>query len=124
ALLCLVAFELERRGDDAGVERRETGGRIDGERGDLFRRLDRDLLDVHAAFGRGDEGHAPRVAIDEERKIELAPNGNILDHIDLRDRPALWPGLRRDQRLAQQALCMAAQLFKRLHQLDAATLAS
>ena len=58
ALLCLIAFELERGGDDAGMEGAEPRGRIDGKRDDLFRRLGRNLFDVHSAFGRGDEGDA------------------------------------------------------------------
>ena len=106
------------------MERRETRRGIDVKRGDLLRGVDRDLFDIHPAFGRGDEGHASEVAIDDQREIKLPLDGDVLGHIDFSDRPALRPGLRRDQRLAQHALGVAAQIFKALHQLDAAAFAS
>ena len=62
---------------------------------------------------------ATRIAIDQKREIKLPPNSNILDHIDLRDQPALRPGLRRDQWLAGEPLGMAGKLFEGLRQLDA-----
>src|SRR5262249_27277254 len=65
-LLRLIAFELQRRGYHAGGERPQARGRIDGERGDLLWRLGRHLLDIDAAFGRGDERQASAVTVDEQ----------------------------------------------------------
>ncbi len=97
---------------------------IDVERGDQLRRVGRDLLDVDAAFGGSDEGHAARGAVDEERQIKLAGDGRVLDHIDAAHDAALRPGLRRDERLAQHAVGFGVQLLERLHELDAAALAA
>jgi hypothetical protein len=44
---------------------------IDREGHDLLGRVVRDLLDVHAAFGRGDEGDAAGLAVDQHREIEF-----------------------------------------------------
>ena len=65
----------------------------------------------------------PDAAIDQQREIKLACNGRVLDHIDPPHQPALWPGLRRDQRLAEHAVGLGVELLQGLHQLDAATFA-
>ena len=59
-LLGEIAVELQRVRDGAHVMRPDAGGRIDREGHDLLRRVVRDLFDVHAAFGRDDEGDAAR----------------------------------------------------------------
>ena len=45
-------------------------------------------------------------------------------HIDAAHDPALGPGLRCDERLAEHAVGLGMQLLQRLHQLDAAALAA
>ena len=66
----------------------------------------------------------PDAAIDQQREIKLAGDGRVLDHIDAAHEPALWPGLRRDQRLAEHAVGLGVQLLERLDQLDAAAFAA
>ena len=98
----------------------DAGRGIDGEGDDLLRRVRGHGLDVDAAFGRGDEGDAARAAIDQQRKVELAGDGCVLNDIDAADDATLGPGLRSDERLAQHAVGLGVQLLQRLHQLDAA----
>ena len=72
ALVDLVALELQRGGDLAAVEWRVARGRVDRQRDDLLGRVVRHLLDVHAAFGGGDEGDARGGAVDQRGEIKLA----------------------------------------------------
>ncbi len=102
----------------------EPGGGVDGERGDLLGRLGRHLLDVDAAFGRGDEGDAAGAAIDQQRKVKLTRNRGVLHHIDAAHDAPLRPRLRRDQGLAEHAVGLGVQLFEGLDQLDAAAFAA
>ena len=57
-LLGEIARQLERLRHAAAVMRHDAGRRIDREGEDFLRRLVRDFLDVHAAFGGNDEGDA------------------------------------------------------------------
>ena len=50
-----VARQAERGRDRAAMVRHDAGRRVDGQRGDLFRRVVRDGFDIHAAFGRHDQ---------------------------------------------------------------------
>ena len=52
----LLALEAEAEGELAGVESLHAGDGIDGDLEDLLGVLRRDLLDLHAAFGRGHHG--------------------------------------------------------------------
>ena len=75
---------------------------------DLLRRVVRDFLDVHAAFGRDDEGDARRGAIDEQGQIEFAIDRRALFDIEAIDDLALRAGLMRDQRHAKHAVGLGA----------------
>ena len=70
----LLAFEPEREGEAARMEARDARGRIDRDAEDLLGMVLGDLLDLHAAFGRGHDRDAAGGAIDEQGEIELAPD--------------------------------------------------
>ena len=95
---------------------------VDGR--DLLGCLRRHFLDIHAAFGRGDEGHAARGPVHEKRQIEFARDGRILDHIDAAYHAALGAGLWRHQRLAEHPVGLGVHLLDGLHEFDATTLAA
>src|SRR6516162_2233453 len=79
-LLGEVARQVQRLGDRAAVMAHDAGGGIDREGDDLLRRRMRDVLDVHAAFGRRDEGDFAGFAVDQDRKVELLVDvGAFLD---------------------------------------------
>ena len=124
ALLDLVAFELEGRGDAAADVGRVTGSGIDLHGDDLVRRVVRHLLDVHAAFGGGDEGDARGFAVDQDREIEFTRNGRAFLDIEALHLLAFGSGLVRDQRHAEHALGLRLHVVDGLHHLDAAALAA
>src|SRR3546814_7095592 len=55
-LFVKIALQLERERNGAAMVRLETLGRVHGDRDDLFRGGVGDFLNVHAAFGGGDNG--------------------------------------------------------------------
>ena len=80
----------------------------------------RDRLDVHAAFGRDDEGDAADRAVDQQREIELAVDvGAVLD-VEAVDLLAGRAGLLGHQRVAEHLLGVGDHLLDRLGQPDAA----
>ena len=83
--------------------RHDAGRRIDREGDDLLRRVVRDLLDVHAAFGRDHEGDARGLAVDQRRQVELAVDGRAFLDVEAVDLLAVRAGLMRDQRRAEHA---------------------
>ncbi len=96
------------------------GGRIDGEGQDLLRRLRGHLLDVHAAFGRADEGDTGSAAVDEKREVKLARDvGAVLD-VDAVDLLARRPGLVGDERAAEHLLGHRRSLLDRFREADTA----
>ena len=86
--------------------------------------LVRHLLDVHAAFGGGDEGDAAGGAVDQRRQIQLARDGRAVLDIEPPHHAALRPGLVGDQRHAQHALGFLLHIVDGLDHLDAAALAA
>ena len=71
---------------------------------DQFWRLGRHLLDIHATSGASDEHRRPRMAVDEDRTVELAIDLAAALHEHLPDDLPLGAGLDRDQRLVEQSL--------------------
>ena len=82
-----------------------------------------DLLDVHAALGRADEGDARGDAVDEQREVELAGDvGAVLD-VDAVDRLAGGAGLLGDEGAAEHLLGLVGGVGDRLGDADAALVA-
>src|SRR5690606_23248620 len=94
--------------------------RVDRERHDLLRRVVGDLLDVHAASLRGDEGDAAGAAVDESRKIELALDLRAILDVKPLDDAASRTGLDGDERVAQHLLSEGAHLVDRLGEANTA----
>ncbi len=115
------AFELQGRRSSVGeICGGDAGFRIDRDVDDLFRRVVRDSLDVHAAFGRNDEGDLADGAVDEQRKIEFAVDvGAVLD-VEAVDLLAGRAGLRRHQRVAEHVLGMSLGFIDREGKTNAA----
>src|SRR5690606_14366580 len=108
ALLDLRTLEAKGTGHAAAVEIRKASRRIDAEADDLFGGRGRDLFDIHAAFGRGDEADARAAAINQKREIQLALDVAAVLDIDAVD---LLTGLTRlmgDEGAAQH---LTGQLF-------------
>src|SRR6185295_18866504 len=61
----LLAAEAEREGEPARLEAGEAEHGVDVEGDDLVGRVVGDLLDVHAALGRGHDRDAAAVAVEE-----------------------------------------------------------
>ena len=97
----------------AHVMRHDAGRRIDRDGQDLFRRVVRDLFDVHAAFGRDHDGDPRGDAIDQHRQIEFLGDRRAVLDIEAVDLLALRPGLMRHQGRAEDARGF------RLHVVDA-----
>ena len=104
--------------------RADVRHRIDRNRHDLFRRVVRHLLDVHAAFGGGDDRDARTLAVDQHREIELLVDRGAFLDIEAVDLLALRAGLMRDQRAPKNARRFLLDIVDRFHDLDAAGLAA
>ena len=102
-LLGEIARELERLRHAAAMMRHDAGGRIDREGEDFLRRLVRNFLDIHAAFGGDDESDARRLAIDQRRQIELSIDGRAFFDIEAVDLLAVRACLMRDQSRTENA---------------------
>ena len=119
----LVALEPQAIGDAPGVKGHQPGGRIDGHLDDLLRRVAGDVLDLHAALGRGHHDHPEGAAIDQHAEIELAIDVDAGLDIDPVDFFALGAGLMGDQLLAQHTRCRGLRLGRAAGELDAPGLA-
>src|SRR6185312_4583396 len=110
--------EAERQA--AGVERRESGSRIDGGTQDLFGMLCRHILDVHAAFRGRDHGDAPARAVDQQGQVEFARDVATGLHVDaVHDSPGR-AGLFRHQRVADHRFRRGAHFLDGAREPDAA----
>ncbi len=123
ALFHLVALEAQRECELARVERLQTRCRIDRHREDLVWRIVRHLLDVHAAFGRGDERDARGCAINERGEIELAGNIDSVLDIDASNGAPRRAGLDGDESVPQHLLGELLGLARRLGEANAALVA-
>ena len=123
-LVHLALLEVELEGDVARLERAHRRCRRQRQADDLVGMLLGDLFDVHAAFGRGDDGDAAGRAVDQLRDIELARDVAALLDIDLLDLFALRAGLVGDQAAAQHLVGAGDHLLHGAADLDAAGLAA
>ena len=100
--------------------RHEAGRRIDGDGRDLLRRVVRDLFDLHAALGRGDDGDSAALTVDEQREVELLVDVDAVGDVEPLDLLARGPGLNRHQRPAEHFGRMLAHLVDRMGEAHAA----
>ena len=87
---------------------------------DLLGRVVGDLLDVHAALGRGDDGDAAGLAVDQQREIEFLGDVDAVGDVEALDLLAVRPGLDRHQGLAEHLGRMLAHFVDRVGEADAA----
>ena len=73
-----------------------AGGRVDRSVR-IFSGDGGDLLDLHAALGRADDGDPAGVAVDQQAEVELAGDVAAFLDIDALDLAALGSGLVRDE---------------------------
>jgi hypothetical protein len=109
----LLALELQAEGEAAGVEPSHAGHRIDRHLENFIRGLVRDLLDLHAALGRGHHGDARGLAVDQHAEIELALDVAALLDIDALHLAALGAGLLGDEHMAQHRGCGLRHVLRR-----------
>ena len=111
ALLDLRAGEAEVEGDAATVERLIAGRGINREAEDFFGGGGRDLLDIHAAFGGGDEADAGGHAVDQQGEIHFGLDAGAVLDIDAVDLLAGRAGLLGHEGAAKHALGLVGGLF-------------
>ena len=74
----------------------------------------RDLLDVHAAFGRDDHRDAAGLAVDQHRQIIFGGNVDAIGDVEAVDLLAGVTGLDGDQRVAEHFARVLANIVERL----------
>ena len=99
-------------------------GGVDVDAQDFLRLVRGDFLDVHAARGRRDDGHAAALAVQRERQIDLALDLRARLHVHGLDGQAFGTGLFGDQPLAEHVGGRRAHRVEIARELDAARLAA
>src|SRR6185437_12318152 len=107
----LLALEAEAIGELPRVEALQAGGRIDRHLEDLLGVPGGDFLDLHAAFGRGHDGDARGLAVDQHAEIELALDVAALLDVDALHLAALGAGLLGDEHVAEHLGGVLADLL-------------
>ena len=74
----------------------------------------RDLLDVHAALGGGDDGDPPRAAIHQHRQVIFLGDVDPVGHVNAVDLLAGFAGLHRHQRVAEHLASAGPDILDRL----------
>ncbi|GAB1395636.1 hypothetical protein MASR1M65_04130 [Saprospiraceae bacterium] len=122
-MLDLVAGQAEGEGHAAAVEILQAGGRVDGQGVDLLGRVMGHVLDVHAAFGRADDGDAAGFPVDQQREVKLARDVAAVLDVDAVDLLARRAGLHGDKGAAQHLAGEFGGFLHRFRQAHAALLA-
>src|SRR5215475_4562742 len=108
----------------APLERLHPDGRIDVFLQYHFGRLGRDLLDVHAAGGRGHEDQLRHRAVEQQSQIELLFNFQTLFDEQRAHGAAFGTSLMRDQIHSDHLFGQVVNVFHRAREFDAAALAA
>ena len=119
-LVHLRAAQIEGGGDLAALVGLQAEGRVDELLGDLFRRLFRDFLDVHAAFRAGDDGVAAGATVEEDGKVVFLRDVHGFGDEHLAHQFAFRAGLVGDEGLAEHLAGDLFRLFRGVHDMDAA----
>ena len=85
----LRALEAQTESELAALIGLQSGRGADVDAQDLLRRVLGDFFDVHAAGGGGDDRHAATLAVERERKIDLALDVRAGFHVHGLDGQAL-----------------------------------
>ncbi|MNY11144.1 hypothetical protein D3C86_1441570 [compost metagenome] len=115
-----VAFQLQRVRQGGAVGFGHAGRRVDDDGDDLFRGVVGDGFDVHAAFGRDDEGDAAVGAVDQDRQVELARDVGAVFDVEAVDLLAGVGRLSRHQGVAEHFLGVLDHVLDREGQAHAA----
>ncbi len=120
----LRALEPEAERERPAVRALQPRGRVDLDADDLFGRLRRDFLDVHAARRGRDERNAPGIAVEQQAQIEFALDLRAGFDVDLVDGQPFGARLLRGEPRAEHAGRGRRDVGDRLRELDAARLAA
>src|SRR6185295_15402541 len=85
--------ESEAECEPPALKALQSRGRMNVDGDDLLRRMSGDLLDVHPACRRGDEGYPAAFAVEHEAQIYLTRDLRARLDVDLIDRHAFRAGL-------------------------------
>ena len=119
-LLRLVTGKTELGGELAHLVGLETEERVDRLMENLLRGVLGDLLDVHAAFGAGDDDGRLAFAIHEDGEVILFFDFDTVGDHHLADELALFTGLVRDEDLADHLAGDVRGFVRSLHEVDTA----
>ena len=120
----LSAGKPQPKRETPRIKGRQAGSRVDRHPQDLVGRTLRQLLDLDAALGGGDQRDPSGGAVDRQCQIELAGDVAARLDIDPLDLAPFGSGLVRHELFADQRLRRRRDLVLRAHQLDAAGLAA
>ena len=115
-----LAFETERLREFARLKALQAEQRMHRLAHDFLRRMRGDFLDVHATLGAGDHDRRGGHAVKQDGEIQLARDVHRLGHEHLAHELPVWPGLMRDERLAEHLRCEIARLLRRPAHMHAA----
>src|SRR5262249_50589084 len=123
-----LAYQLRRQAQSEGqiarLERLHADGRIDVFLQNLFGGPGRDLLDVHAAGGRGHEDQLRDSAVEQHSQIELLFDFQTLFDEQRAHGGAFGTGLMRDQFHSDHLFGQVVNVFHRAREFAAASLAA